>query len=677
MKKILIVFLLSLAAIAAMGQGVDTLSINEVTVVSFYRNSINTGSVIDKDDLISSNYGQEPSHLFTEMPSIFSLSDNGTDFGYGYFRIRGLDQTRINVTLDGCPWNEAEDFGTYFANSPDLMSSLKSIKVERGSSSSYNGVAGSAGGINMESVDLYDLSRSYAYLGAGSYNTYKASLVYNMLPCNGWGLHVKATHQQTDGFREFGFNSSQAITVKTGYKFNDRHSIDFLTINGFHRNGQGWLGNTYEELKSNPRANGCTEAEDDNWFMSMNRLLYKGRISDNIILTSSLYGQFQTGSYRMDLDNYMRRMVDPSWLNTGMIYDYGLNHHLVGSNIYAKFFLNKFTITAGMNGYTYKRNHFMGNKCINIPTEEYYSNFGRKNEFSGLLNISYKPHKKVTISGNVQYRSVAFIYRDTEKYGNPYGNQSFDKNWEFVNFGGNVEYSPINIMKIYSRFNYLNREPTRSDMLGGNEFYMGELATTTPEIAKDLEVGTEFNYLNKLNFNINAFYMWFDNELILNGEYGPNGLPCHENAEDSFRRGLEMTLHWNIFSNLHYTLNGSLSQNRVKSTTFGNKVHVLSPSATSFTELAWKAPLWEIGTSVTYRSKMYVDMANEYKLPYSMSFDAYAKVKLHNMEICVMLDGIGPVDNLDFCTGMVGANGEMLYIQNSPFYAMASVKYFF
>ena len=208
MKKILIVFLMSLVAMVAAGQEADTLSINEVTVVSFYRNSIDTGSVIEKDDLISDNYGQEPSHLFTEMPSIFSLSDNGTDFGYGYFRIRGLDQTRINVTLDGCPWNEAEDFGTYFANSPDIMSSLKSIKAERGSSTSYNGVAGSAGGINMESVDLYDRSRAYAYLGAGSYNTYKASIVYNMLPRDGLRLHVKATHQQTDGFREFGFNKS-------------------------------------------------------------------------------------------------------------------------------------------------------------------------------------------------------------------------------------------------------------------------------------------------------------------------------------------------------------------------------------------------------------------------------------------------------------------------------------
>ena len=138
-----------------------------------------------------------------------------------------------------------------------------------------------------------------------------------------------------------------------------------------------------------------------------------------------------------------------------------------------------------------------------------------------------------------------------------------------------------------------------------------------------------------------------------------------------------MTLHWNIFSNLHYTLNGSLSQNRVKSTTFGNKEHVLSPSATSFTELAWKAPLWEVGISVTYRSKMYVDMANEYELPYSMSLDAYAKAKLRDVEICVMLNGIGPMGDFDFCTGMVSDYGELLYIQNNPFYAMASVKYFF
>ena len=92
----------------------DTTQLTEVSVTSLYRNNVNVGYLIDNKTLIRSNYGQEPSHLFTSlMPNIFSMNDNGTEFGYGYFRIRGLDQTRINVTLDGMPWNESEDYGTY------------------------------------------------------------------------------------------------------------------------------------------------------------------------------------------------------------------------------------------------------------------------------------------------------------------------------------------------------------------------------------------------------------------------------------------------------------------------------------------------------------------------------------------------------------------------------------
>jgi iron complex outermembrane receptor protein len=144
--------------------------------------------------LLDKNYGQEPSNLFGKIPSIFSTNDNGTEFGYGYFRIRGLDQTRINVMLDGCPWNEAEDFGAYFANSPDLMSSMETINIQRGSNSSNNGIAGSAGNISMESVNIWDINNSYAHVGFGSYTSYKTSVIYNMKPTNGWGLHIKGTY---------------------------------------------------------------------------------------------------------------------------------------------------------------------------------------------------------------------------------------------------------------------------------------------------------------------------------------------------------------------------------------------------------------------------------------------------------------------------------------------------
>ena len=174
MRK-LIFIMLSVFMLSAQAENVventvvnDSVNLNEVTVTSLYRNNVNVGYLINNQTLISENYGQEPSHLFASMPNIFSMNDNGTEFGYGYFRIRGLDQTRINVTLDGMPWNESEDYGTYFANSPDLMSSMHSIKVERGTNSMNNGTASSGGSINIESVDLLNDTTSYAYVGGGS-----------------------------------------------------------------------------------------------------------------------------------------------------------------------------------------------------------------------------------------------------------------------------------------------------------------------------------------------------------------------------------------------------------------------------------------------------------------------------------------------------------------------------
>ena len=671
MKKILALVMTLFAVVTVNAQLKDSITIDAVSVVSFYRNSVDVGGVVKEKELLDSNYGQDPAHMFTKMPSIISLSDNGTDFGYGYFRIRGLDQTRINVTLDGCPWNEAEDFGSYFANSPDLMSSMQTIKVERGGSATNNGVAGSAGGINMESIDVFKPHKSYVNIGIGSYNTYKASVVYNMTPTEKNGLHIKATHQQTDGYRDNSYNKSEALTVKYSHKFNNNHSLDILSMNGYHRNIQGWIGVSMDELLVNKTANGCSTAENDNWFMSMNRLQYKGRVHSNIILTSSVYGQFQDGGYRFDLDNYLKRMVDPLSNETNIVYDYHLKHYMVGGNTFAKFYLRDFKITTGVNAYTYKRFHSMGDKGVNVPEGEFYNNYGVKNDFNWMTTVSYSPVDKFTVSANAQLRYVNFKYTDINT------NDNFNLSWPFTNYGANVEYSPIKGLTVYAKYSHLNREPTRSDMFGGNEYYIGELVTTTPEVSDDFELGIDIFKNNTFSFNLNAYYMLFNNELVLNGEYGSNGLPCHENAKNSYRRGIEMSLDWNVTNKLWYTLNTSWSQNVVETETFGTTNHILSPAVTVFSEVSWKDEKWEAGLNYNIRSKMYVDMANEYVLPYSDSLNLWFKFKLDNCEFTTMINSIEPDKNMDFCTGMVGANGTMLYIQNSPFDVMCQFKYYF
>lgn len=675
MKKILYLFIALLMSTPIYAENFDstvdsTINLNEVSVTSLYRNNVNTGYLITHDKLVSDNHGQEPSHVFSFMPNIFSMSDNGTEFGYGYFRIRGLDQTRINVTLDGMPWNEAEDYGTYFANSPDLMSSLHSIKVERGTSSSNNGTASSGGSINLESIDLLKDTISYAYAGGGSYKTYKTSIIYNSGLFNKHhALHVKATQQQTDGFKDNSFNNSQAFTIKYGYFFNDRHNIEVLSLNGRHRNCQGWLGNTMDELRANKHANGNIKTEDDEWIQTINKIQYKGQLRDNVILTASTYLQYQNGWYNMDLDNYMNRMVDPAWIPTNILYSYGLTHYLYGGNVATKIYLDNLSITAGANAYAYDRNHFMADHGKNIPDIEYYDNTGHKNDVNAFLSASYTLGK-FNIGANVQYRHVDFRYH-TAYY--EFDRFAYDTNWNFINWGANVEYNFTNNMKAYARYSEVSREPTRTDMFGGNEYFTGNITTNKAERSHDVEVGYEVRS-NKVKANVNLYYMAFTNERVLNGQYGLNGLPLHDTADKSYRMGIEGTVDWNFCKGFHYVMNGSLSKNKIDTETFNNKTHILTPAVIFNNEINYDGGNWTVGLNNKYRSNMYIDQANNYKVPYYLTFNIRGSYRYKKAEFGLYVNNI--LNRTNYYNAAEGATG-LLWFREGGTNVFADVKYYF
>ena len=675
MKKILYLFIALLMSTVIYAENFEstvdsTINLNEVSVTSLYRNNVNTGYLITHDKLVSDNHGQEPSHVFSFMPNIFSMSDNGTEFGYGYFRIRGLDQTRINVTLDGMPWNEAEDYGTYFANSPDLMSSLHSIKVERGTSSSNNGTASSGGSINLESIDLLKDTISYAYAGGGSYKTYKTSIIYNSGLFNKHhALHVKATQQQTDGFKDNSFNNSQAFTIKYGYFFNDRHNIEVLSLNGRHRNGQGWLGNTMDELKANKHANGNIKTEDDEWIQTINKIQYKGQLRDNVILTASTYLQYQNGWYNMDLDNYMNRMVDQAWIPTNILYSYGLTHYLYGGNVATKIYLDNLSITAGANAYAYDRNHFMADHGKNIPDIEYYDNTGHKNDVNAFLSASYTLGK-FNIGANAQYRHVDFRYH-TAYY--EFDRFAYDTNWNFINWGANVEYNFTNNMKAYARYSEVSREPTRTDMFGGNEYFTGNITTNKAERSHDVEVGYEVRS-NKVKANVNLYYMAFTNERVLNGQYGLNGLPLHDTADKSYRMGIEGTVDWNFWKGFHYVMNGSLSKNKIDTETFNNKTHILTPAVTFNNEINYDGGNWTVGLNNKYRSNMYIDQANNYKVPYYLTFNIRGSYRYKKAEFGLYVNNI--LNRTNYYNAAEGATG-LLWFREGGTNVFADVKYYF
>ena len=101
------------------------------------------------------NFGQDvPLVLQGAAPSLTSYAETANYWGYSYIRLRGIDQSRINLTLDGIPLNDPEDQVLYFADFPDLANSLRSVQVQRGVGTSSNGTAAYAGSINMETIPL-------------------------------------------------------------------------------------------------------------------------------------------------------------------------------------------------------------------------------------------------------------------------------------------------------------------------------------------------------------------------------------------------------------------------------------------------------------------------------------------------------------------------------------------
>ena len=664
MKHLLLSFVFCIATLLSYAHAHepnDTIahSLDEVSVVSFYRVNLRTGTTLSRDDITIQNKGQEPSFIMARMPSVFAYSDTGNEYGYSYFRMRGMDQTRINITLDGMPLNDGEDMGVYFSNFPDLLSSMHSIKVENGASIANNGAAGYAGSVNFESINLERDTTSSAYAGYGSFNTLKVGAEYNTGRKGNFAGHFKVTHQQSDGFREHAYNNAQSAFVKLGWYIAPQHKLDLLSFIGQSRNGMAWIGASAQELLQSPSTNGCSEAEIDHYIQNINKLQYQGMLSDNISLTAAAYYNYADGYYTFDIDNYMIKVYDPAWQPTGEIDRYDQRFHYIGGNIAAKFYLNPFEITTGINASTFNRRHVGSN---NLQEELLWDNTGYKNDISAFVKGSYT-YRRLTIGANIQYRHADFDYR---------GDKPFERiNWDFINWSGNMRWQFNNRHAIYASATRTHREPTRSDMFGGEENF-GTLFTTQAESVTDYELGYNIT-LSNFTTNINLYYMDFANELILNGAMGTNGQPIHVNAAQSYRTGVELSVQYYPIKNLRLANNSSYSINQVQHE--GETLtHILSPTWLVNQEVGYNIAGFDISLSMRYRSAMYFDLTNLYSITPSLRFNASVAYTYRNITAGIHLNNI--FNERSYSNGMMGATAPLYFI-DSPrnFWVDVRVKF--
>lgn len=612
---------------------------------------------------IERNYtGQEMPVILARTPSVNWYSDGGNYTGYMYMRLRGIDQTRVNFTLNGVPLNEPEDQGAYFSNYPDFLNSIRSIQVQRGVGISTNGTASFAGSVNLESPSLYDsayveLSSSY-----GSYNTYRLSPEFNTgLLKNNWSFYGRYSNTGSDGFREHSGTRGQSFFFSGGYTAK-RTVLKFTGFTGMSNNQMAYLAMPDSVLRHNYRANSLTKDEKDDFRQSLVMGQVTHELSPHSTLNASVYYTYLQGGY--------------SILFAPDLYRYSVKSDFYGATINYRFTKQRWNISTGINANNYVRYH----SSALLPYEDalLYKNAGYKNEASAFLKATYTVQRFMFFA-DVQYRAAQFRYQPDK----PTGIGASSVSWAFFNPKAGISYR-IKQHLLYVSIGQTGREPTRNDLFAGydnmdstNLAEIGDFKRVNPESVTDIEAGIKL-WFPHYKIDLNVYHMEFRNEIAAIGQLSYIGLPLRKNVASSYRRGIELNMILEPLRRLELSTQANLSLNRIRSyttdydsVTYTNVQPLLTPQVILNQSLAYRVTTWlSVAVGARYLSSAFLDNTNDarYKVPESLIAHASIDIRFfrqHSLSFTVN----NLFDQPYYTSG---------YVQGSePYYfAMATRNYF-
>ncbi|HQR67458.1 MAG TPA: TonB-dependent receptor, partial [Thermoanaerobaculia bacterium] len=553
------------------------------------------------------NVGQEMPALLSLTPSVTFYADSGGPNGYAYFSIRGVQMTRLNLTFDGAPLNDPEDSAFYFANFGDFAGALGSLQVQRGVGTSTWGAASYGGSVNFESLEPSDGFGVGAGFSGGSFGTWRGSAtVQSGLLGGGLKFWVKAAVQETDGFRD---NSG----VKQGSLFfglarESPESVFRLTgLLGREKTQMAFLASEKSVLEVNPRDNPLTPEETDSFGQALVQALYTRFLSPASSLTVQAYFGDAGGWYRI------RDVPDPS-----VLYQYGLDWWRAGGIVTFQTRLGSVGLTLGALGSSFESTHTR--EVVDGPSD--YTNHGFKYEANGFAKAGWDAGRW-HVYGDAQLRWAEFRYTG--------GAGEEAVSWTFFNPKLGVRYDLSGGLSAYVSAGITSREPTRSDLLSGEDdaSVLPDFTAVRPEKLADVELGLDWK-TPAFALHASLYDMEFHDEIALTGQLSETGLPLRQNVPRSWRRGVELDVRWQPLPSLR--LGGTLnaSRNRISewtqfydvydasgayaggvSRTFSDVAPLLTPELVANVFAEWDVLPWiTLSANGRYLARSFLDNTN-------------------------------------------------------------------
>lgn len=536
---------------------------------------------LSKKDIAKANLGQDLPYIMQYTPSAVVTSDAGAGVGYTGLRVRGTDGTRINVTLNGIPVNDAESQGTFFVNFSDLASSTGSIQLQRGVGTSTNGAG--AFGATMSISNLEQQKKAGATLinSYGSFNTWRHTLKAGTgLLKGGFQFDVRMSQIQSDGYIDRSASDLKSMQFIAGWQASKNTQLRFMVMTGKEKTGQAWNGVVQDSLNTHRRFNELGLKSDgtyynnqtDNYQQDYYQLFFDHKFSKHLSAHAALFltrGKGYYQEYKMGQDYASYGLPDnirgnDTLSSTDMIRQLWLDNYYYGS-VFSLIYEKRSTqLTFGGGWNQYKGNHYGFVKwALNggIPNDyRWYNLDAQKNDVNLYAKLQQKAGEKLLLFGDVQYRNVAYnIYgfRDNPGLSPMPVYNFFNPKAGFTYF---IRKNNHEKQKAYASIAVAHKAPNR------NDFQASPVNQPKPEQLYDVEAGYELSR-HKWNFNANYYYMYYYNQLVLTGAINSVGAYTRTNVPNSYRMGVELQGAYVPNYWLKLFVNATLSQNKVKNFT--------------------------------------------------------------------------------------------------------------
>ncbi len=588
------------AAPAVAQQAEDSLRIHhlqqiEVTATRATRQTPVAFDNIDQQTIQKNSYGTDLPSVLALTPSMIATNETGIGIGGTSIRLRGTDATRLNVTINGVSMNNPDSHSMYWYDTPDLISAVGSIQVQRGAGVSTNGTGAFGGAVSMTTDALRTTFEGEASLSYGSYNTQKQAVAISSGLLGGhWAVDARLTHIGSDGYIDRGATDLKSYLFQAGYyKGNTMVKLlsfggkakTYLTYNGISKADMARYGRRYHDSGQYETSDGPFVLEDgthvayyddqtDNYLQLNNQLVLNHRFNNRWEMSATAFYTYGYGYYKQYRD-------DATLAEYGLGNDFSIEedlirrkvmrNHLGGVQTAANYTSAQLRLTFGGSWSFYRCPHWGELDWVDGMTSfdtdaRWYDNDVTKQDANLFARALWQATERLSLFADVQFRHVHYkAWGVNDNFvSEEAGMQPIDVNesYNFLNPHLGLQWQPAKRHTLYASFAVAQKEPTRSDFT--DRYLFAEVDTyPTHERLYDYEAG--YNYLSpRFSAGVNLYWMQYKDQLVPTGMVNDGSDALNVNVPDSYRRGVELTMAWKAAKWLTLSANATFSENKIE-----------------------------------------------------------------------------------------------------------------